>query len=145
MTDRELMKRAIELAKQAGENGDVPVGAVVAKNGTIVGEGMNTRQRSCLISGHAEIEAVENAEKTLSSKFLDGCVLYVTLEPCAMCAGACIAARLDRIVFGAYDTEAGACGGCSGSCGGCGGDEGCGCSGGDCGCGCGSYDGEEAW
>ena len=111
MTDRELMTRAIALAREAAEAGEVPVGAVVAKDGWIVAEGRNTRQASGRITGHAELTAIDAACAALGARRLDGCVLYVTLEPCPMCAGAAIQARLDRVVFGAYDPTAGAAGG----------------------------------
>ncbi len=107
MTHRELMSRAIELARLASQEGEVPVGAVIAKNGEIVGEGRNRREEYNTALGHAEIEAIHNACKTLSSWRLNGCTMYVTLEPCPMCAGACINARLSKVVYGAFDLKAG--------------------------------------
>lgn len=105
--DRQFMKRAIELAKQAESMGEVPVGAVVVKDGKIIGEGFNTRETEQKATGHAEIEAILNANKALESWRLDDCELYVTLEPCPMCAGAIINARISTVVFGAYDKAAG--------------------------------------
>ena len=107
MTHRELMTRAIELAKEAGAEGEVPVGAVIAKNGEIIAEGRNRRETMKTALGHAEIEAIHRACEKLGSWRLSGCTLYVTLEPCPMCAGAIINARLDKVVYGAYDLKAG--------------------------------------
>ena len=107
MTHRELMTRAIELAKEAGAEGEVPVGAVIARNGEIIAEGRNRRETMKTALGHAEIEAIHRACEKLGSWRLSGCTLYVTLEPCPMCAGAIINARLDKVVYGAYDLKAG--------------------------------------
>ena len=107
MTHRELMTRAIELAKEAGAQGEVPVGAVIAKDGEIIAEGRNRRETEKTALGHAEIEAIHKACEFLGSWRLPGCILYVTLEPCPMCAGAIINARLDKVVYGAYDLKAG--------------------------------------
>ena len=107
MTHRELMPRAIELAKEAAREGEVPVGAVIAKNGEIIAEGRNKRETKKTALGHAEIEAIHKACEKLGSWRLSGCTLYVTLEPCPMCAGAVINARLDKVVYGAYDLKAG--------------------------------------
>ncbi len=107
MTSRELMTRAVKLAREAGEQGEVPVGAVIAKNGEIIAEGKNTRERDKNAMGHAEINAINNACKSLGSWRLRGCVMYVTLEPCPMCAGAIINSRIDKVVYGAYDLKAG--------------------------------------
>lgn len=107
MTHRELMTRAIELAKEAEAEGEVPVGAVIAKNGEIISEGRNRRETEKTALGHAEIEAIHRACEKLGSWRLSGCTLYVTLEPCPMCAGAIINARLDKVVYGAYDLKAG--------------------------------------
>ena len=107
MTHRELMTRAIELAKEAGAEGEVPVGAVIAKDGEIIAEGRNRRETMKTALGHAEIEAIHRACVKLGSWRLSGCTLYVTLEPCPMCAGAIINARLDKVVYGAYDLKAG--------------------------------------
>ena len=107
MTSRELMTRAVKLAREAGEQGEVPVGAVIAKNGEIIAEGKNTRERDKNALGHAEINAINNACKSLGSWRLRDCVMYVTLEPCPMCAGAIINSRIDKVVYGAYDLKAG--------------------------------------
>lgn len=109
MNDNELMKEAIFLSLEAKENGEVPVGAVVAKDGIILGRGRNKREKEQHALAHAEIEAISEACKALGSWRLDGCELFVTLEPCPMCTGALLAARLSRVVFGAYDERAGAC------------------------------------
>lgn len=102
-----FMDRAIELAKQAAECGEVPVGAVIVKDGKIIAEGYNMREKKNNALSHAETEAINNACKTLGDWRLDGCTIYVTLEPCPMCAGAIINARIKEIVFGAYDLQMG--------------------------------------
>lgn len=102
-----FMTRALELAKQAADLGEVPVGAVVVKNGQIIGEGYNMREQKCNALSHAETEAINNACKTLGDWRLDDCTIYVTLEPCPMCAGAIINARIKEVVFGAYDRTMG--------------------------------------
>ncbi len=105
--DKIYMQKAIALARLAEKQGEVPVGAVIVKDGKIIGEGYNTRETKQSALGHAEIEAIAMANKTLGSWRLDGCELYVTLEPCPMCAGAIINARISTVVFGAYDKAAG--------------------------------------
>ena len=107
MTDRQAMLLAIKNAKSAAADGEVPVGAVVLKNGKVIGEGRNRREKGKNAVWHAEIEAIENACQTIGSWRLRGCELFVTLEPCPMCAGAIMNARLDRLVFGAYDENGG--------------------------------------
>ena len=107
MTDRQAMLLAIKNAKSAAADGEVPVGAVVLKNGKVIGEGRNRREKGRNAVWHAEIEAIENACQTIGSWRLRGCELFVTLEPCQMCAGAIMNARLDRLVFGAYDENVG--------------------------------------
>ena len=107
MTDRQAMLLAIKNAKSAAADGEVPVGAVVLKNGKVIGEGRNRREKDKNAVWHAEIEAIENACQTIGSWRLRGCELFVTLEPCPMCAGAIMNARLDRLVFGAYDENVG--------------------------------------
>jgi len=103
--------RAMELARRAAETGDVPVGAlVVDASGSVRGEGWNTREVDNDPAGHAEIMALRAAARALGSWRLEGCDLYVTLEPCTMCAGAIVAARVRRVVFGAWDEKAGASG-----------------------------------
>ena len=106
------MKKALELANKAAEIGEIPVGAVVVKksNGEIVGEGYNRREVDKDSIAHAEIIAIENASKKLDGWRLIDCELFVTLEPCPMCAGAIINSRIERVVYGAMDKKAGSCG-----------------------------------
>lgn len=103
----EFMKEAIKLAKDAASCGEVPVGAVIVKDGKIIAKGRNMREQKQNALSHAEIEAINNACKHLNSWRLDGCELYVTLEPCPMCTGAIINSRIKTVVFGAYDSKAG--------------------------------------
>ncbi len=105
----EYMKRAAELAREAFEDGEVPVGAVVVKNSTgeIIGEGRNLRENSKNALAHAEIIAIDAACRRLGGWRLPDCSIYVTLEPCPMCCGAIINARIDRVYFGAYDYKSG--------------------------------------
>ena len=111
MTEQEkYMKAALKLAHKAAEEGEVPVGAVVVCDGKIVGRGRNRRETKKNALHHAEIEAIEKACKKLGGWRLHRCDLYVTLEPCPMCAGAIINSRIKRVVFGAYDPKAGSCG-----------------------------------
>ena len=110
MEDMELMKAALELAKEARDAGEVPVGCVIARNGEIVGRGRNRREAGKNALAHAEIEAINDACKNLGGWRLWDCTLYVTLEPCPMCAGAIVNARIKRVVFGASDKKCGACG-----------------------------------
>lgn len=105
-----FMIRAIELAKRSALEGEVPVGAVVVKDGEIVGEGRNRRERGKNALYHAEIEAIDSACKKLGGWRLWQCELYVTLEPCPMCAGAIINSRIKKVYFGAYDKKAGSFG-----------------------------------
>lgn len=102
-----FMREAIALAEKAARHHEVPVGAVVVKNGEIIGRGYNTRETEKSILGHAEINAIKEAAKHLGDWRLDGCDIYVTLEPCPMCAGAIINARINRVFFGAYDNVMG--------------------------------------
>ena len=102
------MERALLLALQAAEDGEIPVGAVVVRNNEIIGEGRNRREKEKTPLAHAEIEAIHSAAETLGDWRLSGCELYVTLEPCSMCAGAILNSRLSLLVFGAYDEAAGA-------------------------------------
>ena len=108
--NEQFMRRCIELANIAAAGGDVPVGAVVVRNGEIIGEGINRREQQKNPILHAEIEAIESAAKTLGGWRLDNCDLYVTLEPCPMCAGAIINSRIKNVYFGAYDKKAGSLG-----------------------------------
>ncbi|MCD7741921.1 MAG: tRNA adenosine(34) deaminase TadA [Ruminococcus sp.] len=111
--DERYMRRCIELANQARKNGDVPVGAlVVNRDGEIVGEGFNCRERDKSSLCHAELIAIDEASKCLHGWRLIGCTLYVTLEPCAMCAGAVVNSRIERVVYGTKDNRFGACGTC---------------------------------
>ena len=104
------MRQALELAKQAYAEGEVPVGCVIVRGDQIVGRGRNRRETDRTALGHAEIEAIGDACKNLGGWRLWDCTLYVTLEPCPMCAGAIINARIQRVVFGASDEKCGACG-----------------------------------
>ncbi len=104
------MSVALELAKQAAELGEVPVGAVIVKDGKIISRGINRRETAGNSLAHAEIEAINGACNVLGGWRLDGCELYVTLEPCPMCAGAIINARIDRVIYGAADAKAGSVG-----------------------------------
>lgn len=104
------MSEALALAKLAGEAGEVPVGAVVTRAGKIIGEGYNAPISTHDPSAHAEIQAMRAAAAALGNYRLTGCSLYVTLEPCAMCAGAIMHARIGRLVYGAVDPKTGACG-----------------------------------
>jgi len=108
--DEIFMREALREAEAAQAAGDVPVGAVIVKGGEIIARGRNTREADNDALGHAEISAIRDACRALGDWRLDGCTLYVTLEPCVMCTGACITSRIGRIVFGAYDRKAGCCG-----------------------------------
>lgn len=110
MEDQQYMLQALELAKEAAREGEVPVGCVIVCKGEIVGQGRNRRETGKTALGHAEIEAIDQACRTLGGWRLWECTLYVTLEPCPMCAGAIINARIPRVVFGASDQKYGACG-----------------------------------
>ena len=110
MKHEDYMNRALELAKKAAENGDVTVGCVIVKDGVIVGEGYNRREAGDDATAHAEVDAIRAACTRLGTWRLHGAVLYVTLEPCPMCAGAIINARLSEVRYGARDDKAGACG-----------------------------------
>ena len=105
--NKKFMFDAISEAKIAAENHEVPVGAVIVKDGEIIARGRNMREEKQNALSHAEIEAINNACKALNSWRLDGCEMYVTLEPCPMCTGAIINSRIKTLVFGAYDSKAG--------------------------------------
>jgi tRNA(adenine34) deaminase len=107
--DRAMMGRALEMAREAGNLGEVPVGAVVVLDGRIISQAFNLRETLDDPTAHAERLALTWAGRTLGTWRLDDCVLYVTLEPCAMCAGAIVLSRLGRLVYGAVDPKAGAC------------------------------------
>ena len=104
------MKHALRLAENAFSEGEVPVGAIVVKEGRIIGRGYNQRERLNDPTAHAEIIAITAASGTLDDWRLDGCSLYVTKEPCSMCAGAVINSRISELIFGAYDDKKGCCG-----------------------------------
>ena len=110
MQDLEFMDAALELAREAAAEGEVPVGCVIVRDGKIVGRGRNRREKSKTALGHGEIEAIADACNNLGGWRLWDCTLYVTLEPCPMCAGAIINARIPRVVYGASDEKCGACG-----------------------------------
>ena len=112
MTDRlrldlQFMSDALAAARAAGEGGEVPVGAVVVRGGAVVAAEANAMVTQRDATAHAEVRAIRAAQAVLGDSRLSGCTLYVTLEPCAMCAGAIVLARLDRVVFGAWDDKAG--------------------------------------
>ncbi|MBQ1674509.1 MAG: nucleoside deaminase [Oscillospiraceae bacterium] len=111
MMHEEFMRQALILAEEAAAAGEVPVGCVIVKDGAVIGRGRNRREEKQQVSSHAEMEAMAQANETLGTWRLDGCTMYVTLEPCPMCAGAIINARLDRVYYGARDEAMGACGG----------------------------------
>ena len=108
MTDLEFMDEALALAREAAAEGEVPVGCVIVRKGEIVGRGRNRREKEKSALSHAEIEAISEACRNLGGWRLWECTLYVTLEPCAMCAGAILNARIPRVVFGASDKKFGA-------------------------------------
>jgi tRNA(adenine34) deaminase len=103
------MKQALREAGIGLRRGEVPVGAVIVHNGTVIGKGSNQTEMLQDPTAHAEMIAITAAASHLGSKWLEGCTMYVTLEPCAMCAGALVLARLPLLLFGAYDPKAGAC------------------------------------
>ena len=108
--DEEYMKICIELAKEAAEKGECPIGAIVVDaDGNVIGKGYNKRETDKSPIAHAEIVAIEEAARKLNSWRLSECTLYVTLEPCPMCAGAIINSRIKRLVYGAFDEKGGAC------------------------------------
>ncbi|QHE50599.1 tRNA adenosine(34) deaminase TadA [Pontibacillus sp. HMF3514] len=111
MSHEEFMELAIKEAKKAEEIGEVPIGAVIIKDGEVIATGHNLRESSQKTSSHAEFIAIERANEVIGSWRLEECTLYVTLEPCPMCAGAILQSRISTVVFGAYDPKAG----CTGS------------------------------
>lgn len=106
----DYMKLALEEAKKCADSTDVPVGAVIVKDGKVIAVGRNLKEKDNIGVLHAEIVAITTANKTLNSTNLSGCEMYVTLEPCPMCAGAIINSKIDKVVFGAFDLKNGACG-----------------------------------
>lgn len=110
ISDQEAMQAAVDEARAAGDAGEVPIGAVVIRDGLIVARGQNRVLRDQDPTAHAEVVAIRGCAAAIGNYRLNGCSLFVTLEPCAMCAGAMIHARLDRLVFATADPKAGACG-----------------------------------
>lgn len=110
MDDHYYMDQALALARQAAADGEVPVGCVIVRGDRIVGRGRNCRETGRTALGHAELQAIGDACQTLGGWRLWDCTMYVTLEPCPMCAGAIVNARIGRLVYGAADPKAGACG-----------------------------------
>ncbi len=111
MDREEYMSMALKLAHEAFGEGEIPVGCVIAdKQGNIIGRGRNRREQSHDATGHAELEAIREACSTVGDWRLDGCTMYVTLEPCPMCAGGIINSRIPTVVFGARDENTGSCG-----------------------------------
>lgn len=108
MNDEEYMRIAFLEALKASKEDEVPVGAIIVKDGVIIGKGYNHREKGNDISSHAEIEAIKDAEAYLNNWRLDGCSLYVTLEPCLMCSGAILQARISKLVFASKDKKDGA-------------------------------------
>lgn len=111
MKHDDYMREALALAREAAAQGEVPVGCVIVRGGEIVGRGRNRREELQSTASHAEMEAIADANARLGTWRLDDCALYVTLEPCPMCAGAIINARIPRVYYGARDEAMGACGG----------------------------------
>ena len=111
MTHEDYMNQALPLAREAAAHGEVPVGCVIVRDGKGIGRGRNRREEKQAVSSHAEMEAMAQANEALGSWRLEDCDLYVTLEPCPMCAGAILNARVRRVFYGARDRAMGACGG----------------------------------
>lgn len=109
-TDEKYMKKALKLAEKAKTLGEVPIGCVIEYNGKIIGRGYNRRNTDKCTLNHAEITAIKKASKVIGDWRLEGCTMYVTLEPCQMCAGAIVQARIDRVVIGAMNPKAGCVG-----------------------------------
>ncbi len=105
------MSQALELAREAADAGEVPVGCVIVRDGAVISRGRNRREEKQAVCSHAEMEAMAQANAALGSWRLDNCALYVTLEPCPMCAGAILNARIPKVFYGARDSAFGACGG----------------------------------
>ena len=111
MTHEDYMQEALALARETAAQGEVPVGCVIVRGGAVIGRGRNRREEKQAVSSHAEMEAMAQANAALGSWRLEECDLYVTLEPCPMCAGAILNARVRRVFYGARDRAMGACGG----------------------------------
>ncbi len=110
MSDMIFMKKALDEARLAFEKGEVPIGAVIVRDGEVIAVAHNLRETDRSATAHAELLAIQKACEVLGGWRLSGCELYVTLEPCPMCAGAIINSRIDRVIFGSKDEKAGACG-----------------------------------
>jgi len=110
MTDEAFMRLALKEAQKALKTKDVPVGAVIVKDGKVIAKAHNEREKLNDATAHAEIVAIRRANKKLKSWYLDGCILYVTMEPCVMCAGAIINSRIEKVIYGAQDFRFGCCG-----------------------------------
>ncbi len=111
MNDDEFyMTKALRLANEAADRDEVPVGAIIVQRGRIIGQGSNQTEQLKDVTAHAEMIALTAAFQTLGKKYLQGCTMYVTLEPCMMCAGALVWSKIDRVVIGALDERAGGCG-----------------------------------
>lgn len=110
LTDADWMRHALKLAERADEQGEVPVGAVLVKDNKVIGEGWNQPIKNHDPTAHAEIRAIRTGASTIGNYRLSGTTLYVTLEPCIMCVGAMVHARIERLIFGAHDPKAGAAG-----------------------------------
>ena len=108
MSDKKFMKLALKEAKKAAKKDEVPIGAIIVRNGKVIAKAHNLREKSNLATGHAEVIAIEKANKKLKSWRLDSCTLYVTIEPCPMCAGAIVQSRIKNVVYGAQDLKSGA-------------------------------------
>ena len=108
--DEKYMRQAIRLARKAGDNGDVPIGCVIVYQDKVIGRGYNRRNKDKSPLAHAEIMAIKKASKVMGDWRLEGCTMYVTLEPCQMCAGACVQARIDRVVIGCMSPKSGCAG-----------------------------------
>ena len=111
MTHEDYMNQALTLAREAAAHGEVPVGCIIVRDGKIIGRGRNRREEKQAVSSHAEMEDMAQANEALGSWRLEDCDLYVTLEPCPMCAGAILNARIPKVFYGARDSAFGACGG----------------------------------
>lgn len=105
--DERFMRMAIDEARQAAEEGEVPIGAVIVNRGRVVGRGHNLTEKLCDVTAHAEMQAITAAEQTLGGKYLTDCTLYVTVEPCLMCAGALGWSQIPKIIYGASDPKRG--------------------------------------
>ena len=110
MDHEKYMRMALELAQEAAEDGDVPVGCVIVKDGEVIGRGRNRREERGDATAHAELEAIREACAKVNSWRLSGCTLYVTLEPCPMCAGGIVNSRIDCVRYGAKEEKSGCCG-----------------------------------